>query len=153
MKRMSSTISCRICWTFWIWKWIWSVRWNTSHRWNMLRRCVAYNHGRWAENSCTIVSMVFCSMSPFVQFSPLFLCKYCMFFRYFYDFKVQHFLIFLLHFPFSMDRIADWNNVYGDGTFDYKVVYPYVATINTISQSVAMYCLVLFYRATRVSRC
>lgn len=48
-------------------------------------------------------------------------------------------------------RIADWNDVYGDGTFAFNVVYPYVATINTISQSVAMYCLVLFYRATKVS--
>lgn len=47
-------------------------------------------------------------------------------------------------------RIADWNDVYGDGVFSFNVAYPYVATINTISQSVAMYCLVLFYRATKV---
>lgn len=61
------------------------------------------------------------------------------------------FLHFLSLFHFMYYRIADWNNVYGDGTFAFNVVYPYVTTINTISQSVAMYCLVLFYRATKVS--
>lgn len=48
-------------------------------------------------------------------------------------------------------RIAEWNGVYGDGTFATDVAYPYVVAINNISQFTAMYCLVLFYRANKVS--
>lgn len=47
-------------------------------------------------------------------------------------------------------RIAEWNGVYGDGVFATNVAYPYVVVVNNISQSTAMYCLILFYKANKV---
>lgn len=40
------------------------------------------------------------------------------------------------------------NGVYADGTFELNVAYPYIVAINNVTQSVAMYCLILFYVAT-----
>lgn len=48
------------------------------------------------------------------------------------------------------NRIAEWNDVYGDGVFATNVAFPYVVVINNISQFTAMYCLVLFYKANKV---
>ncbi|XP_031623210.1 transmembrane protein 184C [Contarinia nasturtii] len=45
--------------------------------------------------------------------------------------------------------ISEWNGVYGDGVFSQDVAFPYVVLINNISQMSAMYCLVLFYKATK----
>jgi hypothetical protein len=46
--------------------------------------------------------------------------------------------------------IAQALGVYGDGEFTNPLVaYPYLALINNVSQAWAMYCLILFYRATR----
>uniref|UniRef100_A0A1B0ABA2 Transmembrane protein 184C n=1 Tax=Glossina pallidipes TaxID=7398 RepID=A0A1B0ABA2_GLOPL len=39
--------------------------------------------------------------------------------------------------------------VYGEGTFAGNVAFPYIVAINNLSQFVAMYCLVLFYRANK----
>lgn len=39
------------------------------------------------------------------------------------------------------------NGVYGEGEFRGDVAFPYVIAINNISQFLAMYCLVMFYRA------
>ena len=44
-------------------------------------------------------------------------------------------------------RICEVCGVYGDGKFQADVAYPYMIAINNLSQFVAMYCLVLFYRA------
>uniref|UniRef100_A0A0K8WFH9 Transmembrane protein 184C n=1 Tax=Bactrocera latifrons TaxID=174628 RepID=A0A0K8WFH9_BACLA len=47
--------------------------------------------------------------------------------------------------------ICEICGVYGEGTFAGNVAFPYIVVINNISQFVAMYCLVLFYRANKVS--
>uniref|UniRef100_A0A1B0G0H4 Organic solute transporter ostalpha n=1 Tax=Glossina morsitans morsitans TaxID=37546 RepID=A0A1B0G0H4_GLOMM len=39
--------------------------------------------------------------------------------------------------------------VYGEGTFAGNVAFPYIVAINNLSQFVAMYCLVLFYKANK----
>ncbi|XP_050300059.1 transmembrane protein 184C [Anthonomus grandis grandis] len=39
--------------------------------------------------------------------------------------------------------------VYGDGQFKPSVAFPYLIVINNISQSIAMYCLIMFYRACK----
>lgn len=44
--------------------------------------------------------------------------------------------------------ICELNGVYGESEFRGDVAYPYIIAINNLSQFVAMYCLVLFYRAT-----
>lgn len=41
------------------------------------------------------------------------------------------------------------NDAYGEGQFKPNVAYVYILFINNISQFVAMYCLVLFYKANR----
>ncbi|XP_014209157.1 transmembrane protein 184C [Copidosoma floridanum] len=43
--------------------------------------------------------------------------------------------------------ICELNNVYGGGEFTWDVAFPYMIAINNLSQFIAMYCLVLFYRA------
>lgn len=43
--------------------------------------------------------------------------------------------------------ICEVCGVYGDGEFRADAAYPYMIAINNLSQFVAMYCLVLFYRA------
>ncbi|XP_012268248.2 transmembrane protein 184C [Athalia rosae] len=43
--------------------------------------------------------------------------------------------------------ICEMNGVYGEGEFRLDVVFPYMIAFNNLSQFVAMYCLVLFYRA------
>ncbi|XP_043523424.1 transmembrane protein 184C isoform X2 [Frieseomelitta varia] len=43
--------------------------------------------------------------------------------------------------------ICDLNGVYGEGEFRTDVAFPYLVAVNNLSQFVAMYCLVLFYRA------
>ncbi|XP_066595759.1 transmembrane protein 184C [Prorops nasuta] len=43
--------------------------------------------------------------------------------------------------------ICALNGVYGEGEFRGDVAFPYMIAINNISQFIAMYCLVLFYRA------
>lgn len=43
--------------------------------------------------------------------------------------------------------ICELNGVYGEGEFKGNVAFPYMIALNNLSQFVAMYCLVLFYRA------
>lgn len=43
--------------------------------------------------------------------------------------------------------ICELNGVYGEGEFRADVAFPYMIALNNLSQFVAMYCLVLFYRA------
>ncbi|XP_033218476.1 transmembrane protein 184C-like [Belonocnema kinseyi] len=43
--------------------------------------------------------------------------------------------------------ICALNGVYGEGEFRGDVAFPYMIALNNLSQFVAMYCLVLFYRA------
>ncbi|CAG9563279.1 unnamed protein product [Danaus chrysippus] len=45
--------------------------------------------------------------------------------------------------------ICDLSGVYGESDFSPNVAFPYIIAINNLSQFVAMYCLVLFYRANR----
>ncbi|XP_030376706.1 transmembrane protein 184C-like [Scaptodrosophila lebanonensis] len=45
--------------------------------------------------------------------------------------------------------ICELCGVYGEGEFAGNVAFPYIIVINNISQFVAMYCLVLFYRANK----
>ncbi|XP_065358101.1 transmembrane protein 184C isoform X2 [Calliphora vicina] len=45
--------------------------------------------------------------------------------------------------------ICELCGVYGEGTFAGNVAFPYIVAINNISQFVAMYCLVLFYKANK----
>uniref|UniRef100_A0A182JDG1 Organic solute transporter ostalpha n=1 Tax=Anopheles atroparvus TaxID=41427 RepID=A0A182JDG1_ANOAO len=45
--------------------------------------------------------------------------------------------------------ICQLNHVYGEGQFRASVAFPYLVFANNCSQTIAMYCLVLFYRATR----
>ncbi|XP_055918105.1 transmembrane protein 184C isoform X2 [Eupeodes corollae] len=45
--------------------------------------------------------------------------------------------------------ICELCGVYGEGTFAGDVAFPYIVFINNISQFVAMYCLVLFYKANK----
>lgn len=51
------------------------------------------------------------------------------------------YLILLLY------SICELNGVYGEGEFRGNVAFPYMIALNNLSQFVAMYCLVLFYRA------
>uniref|UniRef100_A0A1I8Q256 Transmembrane protein 184C n=1 Tax=Stomoxys calcitrans TaxID=35570 RepID=A0A1I8Q256_STOCA len=46
-------------------------------------------------------------------------------------------------------RICELCGVYGEGTFAGNFAFPYIVVINNISQFVAMYCLVLFYKANK----
>lgn len=46
-------------------------------------------------------------------------------------------------------RICEVAGVYGEGQFKANVAYPYMIAINNLSQFIAMYHLVLFYRAYR----
>lgn len=43
--------------------------------------------------------------------------------------------------------ICKMSNVYGDGEFRGDVAFPYLIAVNNLSQFIAMYCLVLFYKA------
>lgn len=52
---------------------------------------------------------------------------------------------------YNIFSICELCGVYGEGTFAANVAFPYIVVINNISQFVAMYCLVLFYRANKVS--
>lgn len=45
--------------------------------------------------------------------------------------------------------ICELSGVYGESDFSPKVAFPYMIAINNLSQFVAMYCLVLFYRANK----
>ncbi|XP_017483343.1 PREDICTED: transmembrane protein 184C-like isoform X3 [Rhagoletis zephyria] len=47
------------------------------------------------------------------------------------------------------NSICELCGVYGEGTFAGNVAFPYIIVINNISQFVAMYCLVLFYKANK----
>ena len=40
--------------------------------------------------------------------------------------------------------------VYGEDTYRVDVAYPYIIAVNNLSQFMAMYCLVLFYKANKV---
>ena len=45
--------------------------------------------------------------------------------------------------------VSEANGVYGDGQIlNPLVAYPYLALLNNVSQAWAMYCLIIFYRAT-----
>ncbi|KAF5302387.1 hypothetical protein FQA39_LY10426 [Lamprigera yunnana] len=48
----------------------------------------------------------------------------------------------------TISVICEATNVYGEGEFKGNVAYPYLLAVNNLSQFAAMYCLVLFYRAT-----
>ncbi|XP_046832255.1 transmembrane protein 184C [Vespa crabro] len=43
--------------------------------------------------------------------------------------------------------ICELNGVYGEGEFRADIAFPYMIALNNLSQFIAMYCLVLFYRA------
>lgn len=45
--------------------------------------------------------------------------------------------------------ICELAGVYGEGQFSLKYAFPYIVVVNNISQFVAMYSLVLFYKANR----
>ncbi|XP_058062016.1 transmembrane protein 184C [Anopheles bellator] len=45
--------------------------------------------------------------------------------------------------------ICQLKHVYGEGQFRASVAFPYLVFFNNCSQSIAMYCLIMFYRATR----
>ncbi|KFB39473.1 hypothetical protein ZHAS_00006967 [Anopheles sinensis] len=45
--------------------------------------------------------------------------------------------------------ICQLNHVYGEGQFRASVAFPYLVFANNCSQSIAMYCLILFYQATK----
>ncbi|XP_053696107.1 transmembrane protein 184C [Sabethes cyaneus] len=45
--------------------------------------------------------------------------------------------------------ICEVNGVYGEGIFETDVAFLYIVAINNCSQFIAMYCLVLFYKANR----
>uniref|UniRef100_A0A1A9WHJ7 Transmembrane protein 184C n=1 Tax=Glossina brevipalpis TaxID=37001 RepID=A0A1A9WHJ7_9MUSC len=47
--------------------------------------------------------------------------------------------------------ICEICGVYGEGKFAGNVAFPYIVAINNLSQFVAMYCLVLFYRANKAN--
>jgi len=44
--------------------------------------------------------------------------------------------------------ICELNGVYGESQFKFSQAYLYITAVNNVSQTIAMYCLVLFYRAT-----
>lgn len=48
-----------------------------------------------------------------------------------------------------ISMICELCGVYGESDFSSNVAFPYIIAINNLSQFVAMYCLVLFYRANR----
>ncbi|KAL4703312.1 hypothetical protein ACJJTC_006675 [Scirpophaga incertulas] len=48
-----------------------------------------------------------------------------------------------------ISMICELCGVYGESDFSPKVAFPYMVAINNFSQFVAMYCLVLFYKANR----
>ncbi|KAF9822839.1 hypothetical protein SFRURICE_000908 [Spodoptera frugiperda] len=48
-----------------------------------------------------------------------------------------------------ISMICELCGVYGESDFSPKVAFPYMIAINNLSQFVAMYCLVLFYRANK----
>ncbi|CAK1551965.1 unnamed protein product [Leptosia nina] len=48
-----------------------------------------------------------------------------------------------------ISMICELSGVYGESDFSPNVAFPYMIAINNLSQFVAMYCLVLFYRANR----
>lgn len=48
-----------------------------------------------------------------------------------------------------ISMICELSGVYGESDFSPNVAFPYIIAINNLSQFVAMYCLVLFYRANR----
>ncbi|KAF2880627.1 hypothetical protein ILUMI_25546 [Ignelater luminosus] len=48
----------------------------------------------------------------------------------------------------AISFICKISNVYGEGEFKGNVAFPYLLAVNNLSQFVAMYCLVLFYKAT-----
>ncbi|XP_055642060.1 transmembrane protein 184C [Toxorhynchites rutilus septentrionalis] len=45
--------------------------------------------------------------------------------------------------------ICEVNGVYGEGIFETDVAFIYIVAVNNCSQFIAMYCLVLFYRANK----
>jgi hypothetical protein len=47
------------------------------------------------------------------------------------------------------DSICEQFGVYGEEEFRWTAAFPYIIAINNVSQAVAMYCLVLFYRANK----
>lgn len=52
-------------------------------------------------------------------------------------------------FTTALALITEMFGVYGEGRFDFHYAYVYIVVINNISQFVAMYSLVLFYKAYR----
>lgn len=47
----------------------------------------------------------------------------------------------------AISYICKTFDVYGDGQFKGNVAYPYLIAVNNLSQFIAMYCLVMFYKA------
>ncbi|KAK9498104.1 hypothetical protein O3M35_003984 [Rhynocoris fuscipes] len=45
--------------------------------------------------------------------------------------------------------ICELKGSYGEGQFQWNVAFPYILAVNNISQFIAMYCLVLFYKANK----
>ncbi|KAL0273038.1 UNVERIFIED_CONTAM: hypothetical protein PYX00_005814 [Menopon gallinae] len=49
----------------------------------------------------------------------------------------------------AISFVCELNGVYGEGEFRGDVAFPYMILVNNCSQFIAMYCLVLFYRANK----
>ncbi|KAL4229930.1 hypothetical protein ACF0H5_010321 [Mactra antiquata] len=61
----------------------------------------------------------------------------------------KHLIPFCCFPPWPMGIICELNGKYHEGDFDFQSAWSYLVIINNISQVWAMYCLILFYRATR----
>lgn len=48
-----------------------------------------------------------------------------------------------------ISMICDLCGVYGESDFSPSVAFPYMIALNNLSQFIAMYCLVLFYKANK----
>lgn len=72
--------------------------------------------------------------------------------------SVKHFACLHLHFLIYVfirieHSICEGFGVYRESTFAWNAAYLYIVAINNVSQFTAMYCLVLFHKANRVSPC
>jgi hypothetical protein len=56
-------------------------------------------------------------------------------------------LAYLICIIICLYSICKVSGVYGDGEFKASVAFPYLIAVNNISQFMAMYCLVMFYKA------
>ena len=85
----------------------------------------------------------FCSIPLSVRLQPSFLCMKQLRSQKF------HYSLFLIFFWLFYLRICEVAGVFEEGKFKVDVAYPYIIAINNLSQFIAMYHLVVFYRAYR----